>query len=970
MRPINTYLTVALLLCILLPTGLIGVTAYWFTYNNIRENRIKDAGQIADARYETLRMRLYRQNERGQDLLNTLLSVCGHSDIGVNACARSKLEQFIATNHAVGVTLHSGLDGDLTVGSNAIPFDQLAKPFPSGQLTAISKVNGIPLLSMVAIDSASGFGLVTTYPAQELQNIFVSAPVLGQSGETFLVDNQGFFVTNARYFSEQGIVNPISALPMQHCLHSGSGEILDIDYRDVPVIHGFRFVPEIGGGCIMAHIEQEEAFAPLKQLVMTLSFVVFLFAGFAWLIATMIGRNMARPIIALTDMARALSQGDFTRRVSSTSYLEIAELSQLFNSMAGQLGYTLSRLKASEHELEQKVAELHERHRKYHSVIQTISEGFWQIDGEGRLLEVNPAYARLSGYSVAELVGMRVSDLEAQETPEETLEHTRYVMLHGTDIFETRHRRKDGSVWNVEVSTSFINENGGYFVSFFRDISARKIIEDKQKANEAKFRSIIEVSPVPMVLNDERLNITFLNPAFIQTFGYSVNDIPTLVDWWPKAFPDPEYRLWAESAWQTTLQKAQQGQNDITPLEVTVYCKNNTVKTVLVTASSIHHDFADVHLVVLYDITWRKQIEAKFNAIFNASVEGIITIDMSNLIVSANAAVETIFGYKPVELVGCSINKLIPSSPKTVNDYGSPCVLSYIGQIQEVEGLHKNGSIVPLDLSVAEFSIDNAHYFANIVRDVSLRKQREQQDKEHLDELAHVTRLGLMGEMASGIAHEVNQPLSAISSYTQASINLINTEDPDLLKLTEILYKTQQQALRAGRIIHRMREFVKSHSKHCLSTDINMLIHDSVGLCIPELKQNNIKLAFELENDLPPVCVDHIQIEQVIINLIRNSVDALKSLPAQQQRQLSIHSRLTLDNAVQVRVKDNGPGLDAEQQQKILTPFFTTKADGMGMGLSISRSIIEAHDGTLHFDGKLEKGATFYFTLPAQKKTD
>ena len=253
---------------------------------------------------------------------------------------------------------------------------------------------------------------------------------------------------------------------------------------------------------------------------------------------------------------------------------------------------------------------------------------------------------------------------------------------------------------------------------------------------------------------------------------------------------------------------------------------------------------------------------------------------------------------------------------------------------------------------------------AGIEMDITERKCREQQDKDHLDQLAHVTRLGLMGEMASGIAHELNQPLSAISSYTQVSLNLVNTESPDLVKLTEILFKTQGQALRAGRIIHNMREFLKSHAKQRSTTDINALIHDAVGLCIAELKQNSVMLILELENNLPPVFVDQIQIEQVIINLIRNSIDVLQSLPVEQQRQLSIHSRLTLNNDIQISVKDNGAGLDADQQQKILTPFYTTKTNGMGMGLAISRSLIEAHEGTLHFNSKPGKGTTFYFTLP------
>jgi len=164
-----------------------------------------------------------------------------------------------------------------------------------------------------------------------------------------------------------------------------------------------------------------------------------------------------------------------------------------------------------------------------------------------------------------------------------------------------------------------------------------------------------------------------------------------------------------------------------------------------------------------------------------------------------------------------------------------------------------------------------------------------------------------------------------------------------------------------------MREFVKSHSIHRLSGDINNLIHESVGLCIADLKQSGIELAFELEHDLPPVYVDHVQIEQVIINLLRNSIDALKSLPAGHQRRLSIQSRLTLNGCIQVRVKDSGPGLNKEQQQKIMTPFYTTKADGMGMGLSITRSLVEAHDGTLNFNSEPGKGTTFYFTLPIHK---
>ena len=247
--------------------------------------------------------------------------------------------------------------------------------------------------------------------------------------------------------------------------------------------------------------------------------------------------------------------------------------------------------------------------------------------------------------------------------------------------------------------------------------------------------------------------------------------------------------------------------------------------------------------------------------------------------------------------------------------------------------------------------------------DISERKRKETQNKIHLDELAHATRLGLMGEMASGIAHEINQPLTAISNYTQTSINLINSEHTDLENLARIAYKTQQQALRAGKIIHRMREFIKSDTKHRSSVDINATINDAVSLILNDLKQFKVELSLNLEQGLPPIHADRIQIEQVLINLILNSLDAMKSLSEEVPRRLSIHSQLSAEHKIKVRVKDNGPGLSSEQQKSIFKPFYTTKTFGMGMGLSICRALIEAHKGELSFNSQLGKGCSFYFTL-------
>jgi C4-dicarboxylate-specific signal transduction histidine kinase len=251
-----------------------------------------------------------------------------------------------------------------------------------------------------------------------------------------------------------------------------------------------------------------------------------------------------------------------------------------------------------------------------------------------------------------------------------------------------------------------------------------------------------------------------------------------------------------------------------------------------------------------------------------------------------------------------------------------------------------------------------------IVRDITLQKMQERENKAHLAELAHITRLRLMGEMAPGIAHEVSQPLAAICSYTKAAINLISSDQSDLTDLSMLLSKIQQQALRAGQIIHRMREFVKSNPLQCTSVDINTLIRESICLCHDEILQNNILIVLELDNNLPLINVDHIHIEQVIVNLTRNSIEILQGLTKGLPRNLSIQTHLIDNKVIQVRVKDNGSGIAEDDKAKVLTPFFTTKVNGMGMGLSICRALIEAHDGVLFFNTELGKGTTFYCQLP------
>ena len=299
----------------------------------------------------------------------------------------------------------------------------------------------------------------------------------------------------------------------------------------------------------------------------------------------------------------------------------------------------------------------------------------------------------------------------------------------------------------------------------------------------------------------------------------------------------------------------------------------------------------------------RKQAEKDLQiaAIAFETQEGMAIIDFQKIILQINQSFTEITGYTAEDLINQPL-PMLSSGLHNADFYDKmwekvKCIGSWQG---EIKSRRKNGDLYPeyvIITAVKESDKDISHYVVTII-DLTMRKYKEQQNKYHLEQLAHVTRLGLMGEMASGIAHEVNQPLCAISSYSQVSLNLINAENPDLVKLTEVAVKTRQEALRAGQIINRMKKFCEAKSQQRSNVDMNSLINDCVTLCANGLKQYNIALICELEDNLPAIYVDQIQIEQVLINLIRSSIDALISASEKLHRQIIIRSKLTYKNKI------------------------------------------------------------------------
>ena len=249
--------------------------------------------------------------------------------------------------------------------------------------------------------------------------------------------------------------------------------------------------------------------------------------------------------------------------------------------------------------------------------------------------------------------------------------------------------------------------------------------------------------------------------------------------------------------------------------------------------------------------------------------------------------------------------------------------------------------------------------------DVTDVRVAEEQAREARERMMHVSRLATMGEMATGIAHELNQPLAAITTYAQAAKRLLKASPPGLDDVGEALDQIAAQGLRAGEIIRRLRSLVRNRETQRETTHINGLIEELGTLTRADARLNDVRITLDLAPDLPLAELDRIQIQQVLLNLVGNAVQALESTSSA-DREVVISTGLGAEGDVEVRVRDTGPGVSNDMLGKLFLPFATTKADGTGLGLAISRSIIEAHKGKLEYSPNLPQGACFVFRLPAR----
>ncbi len=354
--------------------------------------------------------------------------------------------------------------------------------------------------------------------------------------------------------------------------------------------------------------------------------------------------------------------------------------------------------------------------------------------------------------------------------------------------------------------------------------------------------------------------------------------------------------------------------------------------------------------------------------VMNAVVDAIVAMDAEGTIAYANAATYRLFGYPPGALVGQPVTVLMPEPHRTlhqqyVNRFLSTGTAQIIGIGRELTAVTKDGKLFPIYLAISEISTPIGTFFAGILRDLTAQKIAQEALLEQQERLARVGRLSTMGEMTASIAHEINQPLTAISMYAQACNKLLQSPSIDRDKLMTALEKLTKQTLRAGAIIERIQRFVRNESGQRELVNLNLLVRDLAHFVAADARLNDIELVYELPSTVPSVFCDPIQIQQVALNLMRNAIDAMQQIERRYGNTLVVRTS-HVDDWVEFAVVDCGTGVSLDDEPLVFSAFHTTKKDGMGMGLSICRSIINQHGGQLSFVNNPTHGATFYFRLP------
>ncbi len=590
----------------------------------------------------------------------------------------------------------------------------------------------------------------------------------------------------------------------------------------------------------------------------------------------------------------------------------------------------------------------------------------------GVFLRCNPAFERILGYPPEKLSGRTLLDIVHRDDIAVTLEQLRLLMAGEPVNFENRCRCLDGNYkWLVWSINPVQQESRVYAVA--HDITDRKAAEDALRA-ESAFRKAMEQSVLTgLRAIDLKGRMIYVNTAFCRMVGFEEEELLGI---------DPPFPYWPQEeidACRDSLELSLSGQAPAGGFEMPIRRKTGErIEARFYLSPLIDLDGRQTGwLASVTDITEQKRVRAaleaaheRFEAVLDGLDSAVFVADArTDEILFANRAFKYIHGF---DAVGRTARGVAAPQPEWNAYRIDPYLLTATDLPRELFDGELQHPLSGRWYYVREHAtrwVDGRVVRMGIATDITDRKQTEEVARQQVEQLQRTARLNTMGEMASTLAHELNQPLAAIANYCAGCVTRMHNDNWKQEEVFGAMQKAKAQAERAGKIIRNIREFVKKREPKRSGVHIAEILDNALGFAEIDARRTGIRVVSELEAGLPPVFADRVMIEQVVLNLVKNGLDSMEKTPAA-ERTLVVRTRMFGPYAVEVAVIDRGHGIGEEARERLFMPFYTTKTEGMGMGLNICRSIVEFHDGRLVVDTNPEGGTIFSFTLPTEAASE
>jgi len=605
-------------------------------------------------------------------------------------------------------------------------------------------------------------------------------------------------------------------------------------------------------------------------------------------------------------------------------------------------------------------------------------------DTQGNIEYVNPRFCTSTGYAREEVLGRNPRLLKSGETPAEVYAQLWQAIASGREWKgEMHNRRKDGSLFWEHAHIMPVRTAGGrisHFLAVKEDITERKAAESTLRESERRFRLFVQHAQDGIFIYDHAsMRIEYANPAMLELFGAkSLGELAAGGDAIARAHPD----------FREALRRRREllGREERAPLIETRFLRlDGTAFEADVQATAVDIGGIRKVQVMVRDISVRKAAEAALRAMseerdnllrrLQLEIDhmpiGFAMTDPELRVRDWNPAMERIFGYSREEAVGSNVIDLV------VREVEKPFAREHLRLLRQTRGTaaavslnrKKNGETVLCEWTDTPLFDAGGNFVGmmGMVQDISERKALEERDRMRQAQWLHSARLVTMGELASTMAHELNQPLTAIANFSGAGLRRLQ-DTPALHTAREILGMIAAQARRAGEIVWRMRDFVRAEDAQFKPQDLNAVIREIAPMGELQARGPGVTIQYKLDAGLPPVRADRVQVEQVLLNLVKNGIESMEG--AAHGKQLVVRTRRLNQDEIETAVADEGCGLPERMKPDAFPPFFTTKQGGLGLGLSISHSIVEAHGGRLWCSPNAGCGTTFYFTLPVSGREE